>query len=138
MLRCDVEGTVGRPSWWQGERFKDYHKLVKGNNDLLTLTQPEIIKGIHRQYLLAGADLIGTNTFSSTTIAQVSRGNASEDLVRRLVIRPVSDKCPRGAFVTDKLGLLVCLLALTSGLYRFFADGLRHAGSGVRAELRVV
>lgn len=55
----------------QGDKFKDYHKLVKGNNDMLSLTQPEIIKEIHRQYLLAGADLLGTNTFSSTTIAQV-------------------------------------------------------------------
>jgi len=45
---------------------------VKGNNDLLSLTQPEIIKQIHKEYLLAGADLIGTNTFSSTTIAQVN------------------------------------------------------------------
>ncbi len=55
----------------QGERFKDYHKLVRGNNDLLSLTQPKIIADIHRKYLKAGADLIGTNTFSSTTIAQV-------------------------------------------------------------------
>jgi 5-methyltetrahydrofolate--homocysteine methyltransferase len=55
---------------YRGERFKDYHKLVRGNNDLLSLTQPAIIKEIHRKYLKAGADLIGTNTFSSTTIAQ--------------------------------------------------------------------
>lgn len=44
---------------------------MRGNNDLLSLTQPEIIKEIHRKYFKAGADLIGTNTFSSTTIAQV-------------------------------------------------------------------
>jgi len=56
---------------YRGERFKDYHKLVRGNNDLLTLTQPTIIKDIHRKYLKGGADLIGTNTFSSTTIAQL-------------------------------------------------------------------
>src|ERR671913_2241327 len=55
---------------YRGERFKDWHTDVKGNNDLLSITQPEIIAGIHRQYLEAGADIIETNTFSSTVIAQ--------------------------------------------------------------------
>lgn len=55
---------------YRGEQFKDFHKLVKGNNDMLSLTQPEIIKEIHRQYLVEGqSQLIGTNTFSGTTIA---------------------------------------------------------------------
>ena len=55
---------------YRGERFKNWHKDVKGNNDLLSITQPQIIEGIHRQYLDAGADIIETNTFSSTVIAQ--------------------------------------------------------------------
>jgi 5-methyltetrahydrofolate--homocysteine methyltransferase len=55
---------------YRGERFKDWHTDVKGNNDLLSITQPEIIEEIHLQYLAAGADIIETNTFSSTTIAQ--------------------------------------------------------------------
>jgi 5-methyltetrahydrofolate--homocysteine methyltransferase len=55
---------------YRGERFKDWHKDVKGNNDLLSLTRPEIIKAIHKAYLEAGADIIETNTFSSTSIAQ--------------------------------------------------------------------
>lgn len=55
---------------YRGERFKDWHKDVKGNNDLLSLTQPEIIKAIHKEYLAAGSDIIETNTFSSTSIAQ--------------------------------------------------------------------
>lgn len=55
---------------YRGERFKDWHKDVKGNNDLLSITQPDIIIGIHKQYLDAGADIIETNTFSSTVIAQ--------------------------------------------------------------------
>lgn len=55
---------------YRGERFKNWHCDVQGNNDLLSITQPEIIKGIHKQYLEAGADIIETNTFSSTTIAQ--------------------------------------------------------------------
>ncbi len=54
---------------YRGERFKDWHKDVKGNNDLLSITQPQIIEEIHNQYLEAGADIIETNTFSSTTIA---------------------------------------------------------------------
>jgi 5-methyltetrahydrofolate--homocysteine methyltransferase len=54
---------------YRGERFKRWHCDVKGNNDLLNITQPEIIIGIHQQYLEAGADIIETNTFSSTTIA---------------------------------------------------------------------
>jgi len=55
---------------YRGERFKDWHSDVKGNNDLLSITQPQIIQAIHEQYLEAGADIIETNTFSSTTIAQ--------------------------------------------------------------------
>ncbi len=55
---------------YRGERFKDWHTDVKGNNDLLSITRPDIIIGIHKQYLEAGADIIETNTFSSTVIAQ--------------------------------------------------------------------
>ena len=55
---------------YRGERFKNWHTDVKGNNDLLCITQPEIIKAIHKEYLAAGADIIETNTFSSTSIAQ--------------------------------------------------------------------
>ncbi|MBL0254773.1 MAG: homocysteine S-methyltransferase family protein [Chitinophagaceae bacterium] len=55
---------------FRGERFKNWPKDVKGNNDLLSITQPEIITGIHKEYLQAGADIIETNTFSSTSIAQ--------------------------------------------------------------------
>jgi 5-methyltetrahydrofolate--homocysteine methyltransferase len=54
---------------YRGERFKNWHVDVKGNNDLLCITQPDIIIGIHKQYLDAGADIIETNTFSSTSIA---------------------------------------------------------------------
>ncbi len=54
---------------YRGGRFKDWPCDVKGNNDLLNITQPKIITGIHKQYLDAGADIIETNTFSSTSIA---------------------------------------------------------------------
>ena len=55
---------------FRGERFKDHRYPLKGNNDLLSITRPDIIKEIHRQYFQAGADIVETNTFSSTTIAQ--------------------------------------------------------------------
>ena len=55
---------------YRGERFKDFHCDVKGNNELLSLTRPDVISAIHEQYLACGADLIETNTFGATTIAQ--------------------------------------------------------------------
>ncbi|HVV42729.1 MAG TPA: methionine synthase [Nitrobacter sp.] len=55
---------------FRGERFKDFHRDVRGNNDLLILTQPRAIEDIHYAYLKAGADIVATNTFSSTSIAQ--------------------------------------------------------------------
>src|SRR5690349_24518952 len=57
---------------YRGERFANWHTDVKGNNDLLNITQPHIITEIHKQYLDAGADIIETNTFSSTSIAMRS------------------------------------------------------------------
>ncbi|MFM7343090.1 MAG: homocysteine S-methyltransferase family protein, partial [Betaproteobacteria bacterium] len=55
---------------YRGERFHAFHKDVKGNNELLSLTRPEVIRDIHEGYLAAGADLIETNTFGATTVAQ--------------------------------------------------------------------
>lgn len=55
---------------FRGERFKEHPHPLKGNNDLLSITRPDIIKEIHRQYLAAGSDIIETNTFSSTRVAQ--------------------------------------------------------------------
>lgn len=65
-----------------GEEFLTWTKDLRGNNDLLTLTLPDAIYGIHRQYLEAGADMIETNTFSSTSIAQLDY--ALEDYAYRL------------------------------------------------------
>jgi len=55
---------------YRGERFKDWKMDVKNNSDILNLTQPQIIEGIHKEYLEAGADIIETNTFAATRIAQ--------------------------------------------------------------------
>ena len=54
---------------YRGERFKDFHRDVKGNNELLSLTRPDVISSIHESYLAAGADLIETNTFAAPKIS---------------------------------------------------------------------
>ena len=59
---------------YRGERYADWHQDLKGNNDLLVLTQPQIIREIHGAYFEAGADLIETNTFNATTISQSDYG----------------------------------------------------------------
>ena len=59
---------------YRGERFRDYGRDIRGNNDLLTLTRPDIVAGIHRAYFEAGADIIETNTFNATTVAQADYG----------------------------------------------------------------
>ncbi len=64
---------------FRGKRFENHKKPLKGNNDLLSITMPEIIKDIHRQYYNAGADLVETNTFSATSIAMEDYG--LEDIV---------------------------------------------------------
>ena len=62
---------------YRGNRFKDYNKPLKGNNDLLSITQPNAIFNIHKEYLEAGADIIETNTFSSTSIGMADYGMES-------------------------------------------------------------
>ena len=78
---------------YRGERFKDWYCDVKGNNDLLCITQPHIITGIHKEYLDAGADIIETNTFSSTVIAMADYGMQS--LAYELNV--AAAKCARNA-----------------------------------------
>ncbi|HKY56763.1 MAG TPA: methionine synthase [Aeromicrobium sp.] len=81
-----IDGAMGtaiqrdRPdeAGYRGERFKDWPVDVQGNNELLTLTRPDIISGIHREYLEAGADIIETNTFSANRISMADYG--MEDL----------------------------------------------------------
>ena len=64
---------------FRGERFKNHSHPLKGNNDLIGLVRPDILKEIHKVYLEAGADIIETNTFSGTSIAQADY--ALEDAV---------------------------------------------------------
>jgi 5-methyltetrahydrofolate--homocysteine methyltransferase len=67
---------------FRGERFADWQRDLRGNNDLLTITQPHIIAGIHREYLLAGSDVVSTNTFNSSPVSQADY--AMESLVGEL------------------------------------------------------
>jgi 5-methyltetrahydrofolate--homocysteine methyltransferase len=78
---------------YRGGRFKDWPRDLRGNNDLLALSQPEIIEAIHRQYFEAGADIIETNTFNSTSIALADYGMAS--LARDLNL--AATRCARRA-----------------------------------------
>ncbi len=78
---------------YRGEQFKDWHTDVKGNNDLLSITQPQIIEAIHKQYLEAGADILETNTFSSTSIAQADYDMQSS----AYELNVASVKCARNA-----------------------------------------
>src|ERR1700728_2598646 len=65
-----IQGLEYDEAAFRGERFRDFHRDLRGNNDLLILTQPKAIEDIHADYLRAGADIVATNTFSSTSIAQ--------------------------------------------------------------------
>ena len=67
---------------YRGERFADWDSEVRGNSDLLSLTQPDIIRSIHKEYLEAGADVVATNTFSAQKISQADYG--MEDLAYEL------------------------------------------------------
>jgi hypothetical protein len=83
--RCRMGTMIQRhkldEAGYRGARFRDYHRDVRGDNDLLCLTRPDIIADIHRQYFEAGCDIVETNTFNSTTISQADYG--MESFVRR-------------------------------------------------------
>ncbi|WP_025564534.1 methionine synthase [Psychromonas sp. SP041] len=98
---------------FRGERFKDWSSDLKGNNDLLVLTQPEIIANIHREYLDAGADILETNTFNATTIAMADYGmesisaeiNLQAARIARRIADEKTDETPeRPRFVAGVLG----------------------------------
>ena len=82
-----------------GEELKDHPKLLKGDNDLLTLTRPDVIREIHLNYLLAGSDMIETNTFNSTRISQADYG--LESIVRHDTTR--SFLLPRPVLICHKV-----------------------------------
>jgi len=81
---------------YRGERFADWPSDLKGNNDLLCITQPQIVRGIHEQYLEAGADILETNSFNATTISMADYGMEALavelNLAAARVAREVADK----------------------------------------------
>ena len=94
---------------FRGERFKDFPHPLKGNNDLLSITQPEAVKQVHRLYFQAGADIVETNTFSGTTIGMADYH--LEDLVYELnyesakIAREVANEfTDRPRFVAGSIG----------------------------------
>jgi 5-methyltetrahydrofolate--homocysteine methyltransferase len=97
---------------FRGERFRDWPRDLKGNNDLLIITQPAAIEAIHREYLEAGADIVETNTFSSTSIAQADYGleafayelNFEGARVARRAADAVASETGRPRFVAGAIG----------------------------------
>lgn len=110
---------------YRGERFKDWPSDVKGNNDLLCLTQPDIIKNIHKEYLAAGADIIETNTFNSQRISladyhmedlayeiNVAAARIAREAVAEFLSSPYG-RGREGAFVAGAIGPMNKTLSLS-------------------------
>ncbi len=97
---------------FRGARFADWPSDLRGNNDLLSITQPQIIAGIHREYFLAGADVVSTNTFNSTPVSQADYGmqalvfelNLEAARLARRVADEVTTATGRQRFVAGALG----------------------------------
>ncbi|MEA2985783.1 MAG: 5-methyltetrahydrofolate--homocysteine methyltransferase, partial [Alphaproteobacteria bacterium] len=104
-LRLDEAG-------YRGTRFADWTRDVRGNNDLLILSQPTAIRDIHLAYFLAGADIVETNTFSSTSIAQADYGmealayelNVEGAKLAKDAARLAAEKDGKPRFVAGALG----------------------------------
>ena len=107
-----IQGHALTEAQFRGERFAEWRSDLRGNNDLLTITQPSIIAGIHREYLLAGADVICTNTFNSTAVSQADYGmqslvgelNQAAARLARQTADDVTAQTGRQRFVAGALG----------------------------------
>lgn len=110
---------------YRGERFKDWPTDVKGNNDLLSITRPDIIKDIHKQYLTAGADIIETNTFNSQAVSladyemqslayelNVASAKVAKEAVAEFLASP-EGKDRKGAWVAGAIGPMSKTLSLS-------------------------
>ncbi len=98
---------------FRGERFKDHAKPLQGNNDLLSITRPDVIAGIHRAYLDAGADIVETNTFNSNKLTMLNYGledicfemnRASAELARKVCDEYLAKTPDRPRFVAGSIG----------------------------------
>ena len=98
---------------YRGEKFKDYSLPLKGNNDLLSITRPDVIASIHRQYLEAGADIFATNTFNANAVSMIDyemasyvreMNLASGRLAREVADTFMAEHPDRQIFVAGSLG----------------------------------
>ena len=110
-----IQRQVKGEDAYRGERFRDHPRDVAGDPDLLNLTRPEVVLGIHRQYFAAGADIATTNTFTATSIGQADYG--LEAHVRELNVegarlaRQAADEVD--GFVAGSVGPLNVTLSLS-------------------------
>jgi len=111
LIQRDVKGEEA----YRGDRFKDHPRDVAGDPDLLNLTRPEVVLGIHRDYFAAGADIATTNTFTATTIGQADYGledHAYEmNVAGAKLARQAADEV--GGFVAGSVGPLNITLSLS-------------------------
>src|SRR5215218_943516 len=112
-----IQKTVRGEDAYRGERFADHPRDVAGDPDLLNLTQPDVVREIHRSYLETGADVVTTNTFTATTIGQADYG--LEDHAREMSLegarlaRAAADEAERLAWVAGSIGPLNVSLSLS-------------------------
>jgi 5-methyltetrahydrofolate--homocysteine methyltransferase len=112
-----IQKTVRGEEAYRGDRFADHARDVAGDPDLLNLTQPDVVRDIHRSYLEAGADVVTTNTFTATTIGQADYGleaHAYEMSVEGArLARAAADEVDRPAWVAGSIGPLNVSLSLS-------------------------
>src|SRR5215210_155779 len=112
-----IQKTVKGEEAYRGERFRDHSHDVAGDPDLLNLTQPDVVRDIHRSYLAAGADVVTTNTFTATTIGQADY--ALEPFAHEMSVagaqlaREAADELDRPAWVAGSVGPLNVSLSLS-------------------------
>jgi 5-methyltetrahydrofolate--homocysteine methyltransferase len=141
LIQREVKGEEA----YRGERFKDHPRDVAGDPDLLNLTRPEVVLGIHRDYFAAGADIATTNTFTATTIGQADYGledHAYEmNVAGAKLARQAADEV--GGFVAGSVGPLNVTLSLSprvddpafrthtfDQVYDTYADQIRGLAEG--------
>jgi 5-methyltetrahydrofolate--homocysteine methyltransferase len=111
---------------FRGGRFQDHPHDLKGNNDILNLTRPDVVEDIHRQYFAAGADIVETNTFNSTRISQadyrtehlVTEINAAAAQIATHAARRAEEQLNRRCFVAGAIGPLNRTLSLSPDVNR--------------------
>ncbi len=117
-----IQGYKLEEADYRGDRFRNWPQELKGNHDLLNLTRPDVVEEIHLAYLDAGADLIETNTFSATTIAQADYGTqdhvydinrAAAEIARRAADKVTAQQPDKPRFVLGAMGPTNRLLSLS-------------------------